>query len=109
MKIPLVIAGEELLAGQTIRECLDPSRPGVVVGKYLQATAANATTAHGGDALHGHALALRELWSLTLREAQTQAFADAFFVIALCFALATVTVPLMRKIAVQGAPSRDAH
>src|SRR6201995_3379354 len=40
--------------------------------QYLQATAANATTAHGGDALHGHALALRELWSLTLREAQTQ-------------------------------------
>ena len=38
-----------------------------------------------------------------------RAFADAFFVIALCFALATVMVPLMRKIAVQAAPSRDAH
>ena len=77
--------------------------------QYLQATVTNATTAHGGDALHGHTAALRQLWSLTLREAQTQSFADAFFVIALCFALATVTVPLMRKLAMQPAPSRDAH
>ncbi len=90
-----------------LTEHLNSSNPAML--QYLQATAANATTAHGGDALHGHASALRELWSLTLREAQTQAFADAFFVIALCFALATVTVPLMRKIAMQAAPSRDAH
>ena len=36
-QIPLVIGGEEILDGRTVRECLDPSRPGVVVGKYRQA------------------------------------------------------------------------
>ncbi len=36
-QIPLVIGGEEILEGRTVRECLDPSRPGVVVGKYRQA------------------------------------------------------------------------
>ena len=71
---------------------------------------ANATAAQRRRrACMGHAVALRQLWSLTMREAQTQAFADAFFVIALCFALATVMVPLMRKVAMQAAPSRDAH
>ncbi|MCG8423600.1 MAG: bifunctional proline dehydrogenase/L-glutamate gamma-semialdehyde dehydrogenase [Proteobacteria bacterium] len=36
-EIPLVVAGEEITAGGHIRECLDPSRPGVVVGRYRQA------------------------------------------------------------------------
>lgn len=36
-KIPLVIAGEELEPGTGARECLDPSRPGVVVGRYRHA------------------------------------------------------------------------
>ena len=36
-QIPLVIGGEELLDGRTLRDCLDPSRPGVVVGRYRQA------------------------------------------------------------------------
>ncbi len=40
--IPLVVAGEEILGGQEagckIRECKDPSRPGVTVGRYRQAS-----------------------------------------------------------------------
>ncbi|HEY2083240.1 MAG TPA: proline dehydrogenase family protein [Verrucomicrobiae bacterium] len=36
-QIPLVIGGEDVFEGRTVRECLDPSRPGVVVGKYRQA------------------------------------------------------------------------
>jgi RHH-type proline utilization regulon transcriptional repressor/proline dehydrogenase/delta 1-pyrroline-5-carboxylate dehydrogenase len=36
-EIPLVIDGEEILNGAT-RDCLDPSRPGVVVGRYRQAS-----------------------------------------------------------------------
>jgi RHH-type proline utilization regulon transcriptional repressor/proline dehydrogenase/delta 1-pyrroline-5-carboxylate dehydrogenase len=36
--IPLFIAGEDVSAGRATRECLDPSRPGVVVGRYRQAT-----------------------------------------------------------------------
>jgi DHA2 family multidrug resistance protein len=69
----------------------------------------NETVAHGGDALLGHAAALRQLWGLALREAQTQSYADAFLVIAFCFVAATMLVPLMRKLAVQVAPVRDAH
>ncbi|HEY4414642.1 MAG TPA: bifunctional proline dehydrogenase/L-glutamate gamma-semialdehyde dehydrogenase [Verrucomicrobiae bacterium] len=37
--IPLVIGGGEMFDGRTARGCLDPSRPGVVVGKYVQASA----------------------------------------------------------------------
>jgi len=36
--VPLVIEGMEITTGRSTRECLDPSRPGVVVGHYLQAS-----------------------------------------------------------------------
>jgi RHH-type proline utilization regulon transcriptional repressor/proline dehydrogenase/delta 1-pyrroline-5-carboxylate dehydrogenase len=45
VEIPLALAGETLLEGRTIQECLDPSRPGVVVGRYRQATAADIAEA----------------------------------------------------------------
>jgi RHH-type proline utilization regulon transcriptional repressor/proline dehydrogenase/delta 1-pyrroline-5-carboxylate dehydrogenase len=38
VQVPLVIAGEDVFEGRTVRDCLDPSRPGVVVGRYRQAT-----------------------------------------------------------------------
>lgn len=38
-EVPLVIAGEELRDARITRDCLDPSRPGAVVGHYHQATA----------------------------------------------------------------------
>jgi RHH-type proline utilization regulon transcriptional repressor/proline dehydrogenase/delta 1-pyrroline-5-carboxylate dehydrogenase len=37
-EIPLVIGGVEILEGRAVRDCLDPSRPGVVVGRYRQAS-----------------------------------------------------------------------
>ncbi|MHC4165275.1 MAG: proline dehydrogenase family protein, partial [Planctomycetota bacterium] len=37
-RIPLVVAGADLLDGREVCECRDPSRPGVVVGRYRQAT-----------------------------------------------------------------------
>ena len=78
--------------------------------RFLQQATTNETLARGGDALQGHAAALKQLWSLALREAQTQSFADAFLVIALCFIVATTMVPLMRRLAMQQpAPVRDAH
>jgi len=64
---------------------------------------------NGGDIIHGQAMALKQLWSLTLREAQVQTFADAFRVIAVCFVIATVMVPLLRKVAAPAAPSAEAH
>ncbi len=45
IQIPLVIAGEELLDGRPVRECLDPSRPGIIVGRYRQATEADVARA----------------------------------------------------------------
>ena len=43
-----------------------------------------------------------------MREAQTQTYADAFLVIAVCFVIATMMVPLMRKI-VAPVDSKTAH
>ncbi len=58
-----------------------------------------------GDSAHAQAAALKQLWQLVYREASVQSFADAYLAIALCFALATAMVPLMRKVAqAPGAP-----
>jgi MFS transporter, DHA2 family, multidrug resistance protein len=75
----------------------------------VQQVATSETAARGGDAVQGHAVALKMLWSLTLREAQTQTYADAFLVIAICFVIATAMVLLMRKVGAPAAPSADAH
>jgi RHH-type proline utilization regulon transcriptional repressor/proline dehydrogenase/delta 1-pyrroline-5-carboxylate dehydrogenase len=40
-EIPLVIAGEEIFDGRPCRDSLDPSRPGVVVAHYRQASEAD--------------------------------------------------------------------
>ncbi|MFL9923911.1 DHA2 family efflux MFS transporter permease subunit [Herbaspirillum lusitanum] len=65
--------------------------------------------AAGLDPLNEAGGALHNLARLTLREAQTQAFADAFFAVMLCLLLATLMVPLMRTVAAPKAPSPDAH
>jgi DHA2 family multidrug resistance protein len=77
--------------------------------KMLGRAAANATALSGGDATMGHAIALRQLWTLTMREAQTETYADAFLALMLCLGIATVMVPLMRKVAPPTAPVADAH
>jgi MFS transporter, DHA2 family, multidrug resistance protein len=56
-----------------------------------------------------HTMALAQLWQLTLREAQTQAYADSFLVIAVAFVIATAMVPLMRKVVAPAAPPAEAH
>jgi MFS transporter, DHA2 family, multidrug resistance protein len=73
-----------------------------------QVTAADAAR-WGGDTVHAATAALRQLWLLTYREAQTQAFADAFLAIMVCLAVATVLIPLMQKVLPPKAPSPDAH
>ncbi|HEY4146763.1 DHA2 family efflux MFS transporter permease subunit [Pinirhizobacter sp.] len=55
------------------------------------------------------ATSLKLLWSLTFREAQTLTYADAFLAIMVCFIIATVMVPLMRKVMPPKGPSADAH
>jgi DHA2 family multidrug resistance protein len=64
---------------------------------WLQGMTARYTQALG-DELHGHAAAFKKLWLLAYREAQVQAFADAYLAIAICFGLSVVLVPLLRKV-----------
>ena len=64
---------------------------------------------HSADSGIGHAMALRQLWALTMREAQTQTYADAFLALMACLGIATILVPLMRKVAPPKAPVADGH
>jgi len=75
----------------------------------LHQIGAKFATATGGDVVHGHGVALKKLWSLTYREARVQTFADAFLAIAICLAIATVLVLLLRKVNAPAAPTADAH
>ena len=71
------------------------------VGNNLIASGLDVATAQTG--------ALKQLWSLTMREAQTQTYADAFLAIGVCFVIATALAPLLKKIAVPAAPTAEAH
>ena len=75
----------------------------------LQSRTATDTALAGGDATRGAAMALETLWSLTLREAQTLTYADAFMTIGACFVVATLMAPLLRKVARPQAPPAEAH
>jgi MFS transporter, DHA2 family, multidrug resistance protein len=81
----------------------------VSMQRMLNQIGAKFAAANGGDIIHGHGAALRHLWSLAYREARVQTFADAFLAMAVCLAVATLMVPLLRKIATPAAPSTDAH
>jgi MFS transporter, DHA2 family, multidrug resistance protein len=61
-----------------------------------------------GSVDQGHVAALKQLWHLAYREAATLAYADAFRVIMVAFAIATVLVPLMRNVA-PAKPTTAAH
>ena len=89
-----------------LAEHLTPANTAML--EMLRRTGA-AATAHVGDAVQGHAAALQLLWRLTMREALTLTFSDAFGVILVGFVLATALVPLMRKVGAPAKPSADAH
>ena len=78
------------------------------MGQMLAGAGSNLM-AWGLDAGSAQTGALRQLYSLTLREAQTQTFGDVFLCVMVCFLIATAMVPLMRKVAPPKAPSADAH
>jgi MFS transporter, DHA2 family, multidrug resistance protein len=75
----------------------------------LMRASGNDLAANGGDTAHAIALALAQLRSSVLREAQTQTFADIFLVIMACFVLATILVPLLKNTPPAAAPPADAH
>jgi DHA2 family multidrug resistance protein len=62
-----------------------------------------------GGLVIGHQAALEQLWKLAYREASTLAFADAFRAIMLAFIVATLLVPLLRKVAAPKAAGAGAQ
>jgi MFS transporter, DHA2 family, multidrug resistance protein len=58
---------------------------------------------------HGQPAVLKILFGQTMHEALTQTYSDAFLAISCCFLLATVMVPLMRKVAAPAAASSETH
>ncbi|VVE45641.1 Multidrug export protein EmrB [Pandoraea communis] len=78
------------------------------VGAWLAGVGARMSAA-GLDALDVQTAALRQLWLLTLREAQTITFGDIYGGLGLIFLCVTLMVPLMRRVAPPKAPSADAH
>ncbi len=77
------------------------------MGAFLDTAGASlASSMPSSDAATG---ALRQLWSLTYREALTMTFSDAFLIVMACFVVALLFVPMLRRIAPPAAPSADAH
>src|SRR5260221_3491146 len=77
--------------------------------RLLHETSVKCAAANSGGLVHGHGAALQEPCWPTARGAAVQTFADAFLAIAVCLAIATLMVPLLRKITTPPAPSTDAH
>ena len=75
----------------------------------LLAGVTRALRAHSRQPGAGHEAALKQLWQLAYREASTLAFADAFRAIMLAFVVATLLVPLMRKVGAPASPAASAH
>ena len=102
-----IINGRTNLHFLRLAEHLNTTNTAMV--EYLQRRTAS-DAARWGDGAQAHEAALRQLWSLAWREAQTQTFADTFLVIALCFTITTPMVLLMRKVAAAPkGPSAAAH
>lgn len=74
-----------------------------------QLTRLYSTGLFHGDTVAAHKAAVKQLWLLTYREAQTMAFSDAFLLIGLCLLLAAFLSPIMRKVVAPKAPTADAH
>jgi DHA2 family multidrug resistance protein len=78
-----------------------------MTGLVRDMTVRYTVTLGGADA--GHLAALKALWQLAYREAATMAYADAFQAIMVAFIVATLFVPLLRKVVPPKAPPADAH
>ena len=65
--------------------------------------------ANGGNLPSAHAAAVKKLWLLTWREANVLTFADAFLIVAIVLGIATLLVPLLRKVAPAPTTTASAH
>jgi RHH-type transcriptional regulator, proline utilization regulon repressor / proline dehydrogenase / delta 1-pyrroline-5-carboxylate dehydrogenase len=80
VEIPLVVDGEDILENKKILDCLDPSRPGVVVGRYRQADdkdVARAVEAASADESGWRKLSPQARWEILGRVAQELRLARA--------------------------------
>ncbi len=80
----------------TIAASLNPTNGAML--RTLHDLSARYAVLPGGAQLADQA-ALHRLWNLAYREASTLAYADAFRAVMLAFIVATLLVPLMRKVA----------
>ncbi|MBN4666433.1 DHA2 family efflux MFS transporter permease subunit [Pandoraea nosoerga] len=78
------------------------------LGAWLAGVGARMNAA-GLDVADAHTAALRQLWLLTLREAQTITFGDIYGGLGAIFVCVTLMVPLMHRVAPPKAPGADAH
>lgn len=68
----------------------------LAMSDFVQRSAANFTV-QGISPDAAQTAALKNLSALALREARTQAFSDAFYLIMMGFLIAALLVPLMKK------------
>lgn len=92
---------------ERLAEHLTPAN--AAMGHMLNQTAAKFAFLNHGDDIHGRAAALETLRAMAYREARVETFADAFLLIGIALALATLLVPLLKKVTPSGAPSANAH
>ncbi|MGH6969233.1 MAG: DHA2 family efflux MFS transporter permease subunit [Stellaceae bacterium] len=107
-----IAAGGAILNDQTNHHFLDIASTltpaNLAMQRLLAGMSAQLATVLG-SADAGHLAALEQLRALAYREAATMAYADAFRAIMVAFVVATLLVPLMRKVAAPAQPAKDAH
>jgi DHA2 family multidrug resistance protein len=101
-----IINDQTNLHFQRIAAHLTPAN--LPMDRFVQGMTNRYAVLPGGSDV-GHQAALEQLWHLAYREASTLAFADAFRAIMVAFVVATLLVPLMRKIVAPKAPVANAH
>jgi DHA2 family multidrug resistance protein len=101
-----IINDETNLHFQQIATHLNPTNGAML--RTLHATAERYGALPRGAQL-GDQASLERLWHLAYREASTLAFADAFRAIMLAFIVATLLVPLLRKVGAPPAAAPAAH
>ena len=101
-----IINDETNLHFQHIAAHLTPAN--LPMDRFVQGMTERYAALPDGPAV-GHQAALEQLWHLAYREASTLAFADAFRAIMLAFVVATLLVPLMRKVGAPKPAGANAH
>ena len=107
-----IAVGSAILNDQTNRHFLDIAATLTPANPAMERLLAQLSTRLAdvlGSAVAGRQAALQQLYDIAYREAATMAYADAFRVIMVAFVIATLLVPLLRKVAAPAQPAKNAH